>query len=100
MSEISTGQQPFKDLDHNLDLAIAICKGLRPGFSDNTPKCYIELAYKCMNADPEKRPTAKEILEIIKLWRDATDSYSDKDKYSKEQLEELKEKANKLYTST
>ena len=65
MSEVSTGQQPFKNSSHNNDLAIAICNGLRSGFSDNTPKCYIELAYECMNAKPEKRPTANKILKTI-----------------------------------
>src|SRR5687768_12324924 len=71
MSETSTHQQPFKDQPHDLDLALKICGGLRPSFSDNTPECYIRLAYKCMDADPEKRPTADEILKIITFWKDA-----------------------------
>ncbi|CAJ0906951.1 6812_t:CDS:2, partial [Entrophospora sp. SA101] len=62
---------PFKDQPHDIDLAFKICGGLRPSFSDNTPECYIKLAYKCMNADPEKRPTADEILKIITFWKDA-----------------------------
>jgi serine/threonine protein kinase len=73
MSETSTCQQPFKDQPHDLDLASKICGGLRPSFSDNTPKCYIELAYKCMDANPEKRPTADEILKIITFWKDSVD---------------------------
>src|SRR5436305_12607773 len=68
MSVISTGQQPFYNIAHDIDLAIKICEGVRPNFSINTPKFYIELAYKCMNADPDKRPTAKEIRKIIKSW--------------------------------
>lgn len=71
MSETSTHQQPFKDQPHDIDLAFKICGGLRPSFSDNTPECYIKLAYKCMDADPEKRPTADEILKIIAFWKDA-----------------------------
>ena len=89
MSETSTHQQPFKDQPHDIDLAFKICGGLRPSFSDNTPECYIKLAYKCTDADPEKRPTADEILKIITFWNDAIkfNIYS----YSEEQLDELGE---------
>ena len=65
MSVVSTGQQPFNNLAHDEYLAMNICKGARPGFSNNTPKFYIELAFKCMDANPDKRPTAKEIHKII-----------------------------------
>jgi len=62
MSVVSTGQQPFNNLAHDEYLAMNICRGARPGFSNNTPKFYIELAYRCMDANPDKRPTAKEIF--------------------------------------
>src|SRR5437764_4497325 len=68
MSVISTGQQPFYNIAHDRDLAFKICEGVRPSFSINTPKFYIELAYKFMDANPDNRPTAKEIYEIIKPW--------------------------------
>ena len=68
MSVVSTGQQPFNNLAHDEYLAMNICKGARPGFSNNTPKFYIELAFKCMDANPDKRPTAEEICEIIDKW--------------------------------
>src|SRR5205085_6598187 len=61
MSLVSTGQRPFYNIAHDTNLAIKICEGVRPAFSINTPKSYIELAYKCMNADPNNRPTAEEI---------------------------------------
>src|SRR5205807_6225030 len=67
MSMVSIGKQPF-NLAHDAALAVRICEGVRPGFSNNTPKIYIELAYKCMDADPYKRPTAKEVHETIKYW--------------------------------
>ena len=57
MSVISTGQQPFYNIAHDRDLAFKICEGVRPGFSINTPKFYIELAYKCMDANPDNRPS-------------------------------------------
>src|SRR5687768_9301374 len=92
MSETSTHQQPFNNQPHDLDLAFKICGGLRPSFSDNTPECYIKLAYRCTDADPEKRPTADEILKIIAFWKDAIDIFqSNRPNYSGEQLDELKE---------
>src|SRR5439155_17047991 len=94
MSVISTGQQPFRNLPHDLNLAFKICEGLRPAFSNNTPKFYIELAYKCMDADPDNRPTAEEILETIDFWKDIENIEeilkSNEPKYSKEQLDELR----------
>ena len=70
MTVISTGQQPFNDKAHGHGLMLKICEGLRPAFSNNTPKIYIELAYKCMDADPDNRPTAEEILKVIAFWKD------------------------------
>src|SRR5207247_6228703 len=93
MSEISTGQQPFNDKAHGHGLMLKICEGLRPAFSNNTPKFYIELAYKCMDADPDNRPTAEEVLKTIAFWKDIKDIEeilkSNKPNYSKEQLDEL-----------
>jgi len=94
MSVISTGQQPFNDKAHGHGLMLKICEGLRPGFSNNTPKFYIEFAYKCMDADPSNRPTADEILKIMDFWKDIRDIKeilkSNEPNYSKEQLDELR----------
>src|SRR5437868_9116090 len=94
MSVISTGQQPFNDNAHGHGLMLKICEGLRPSFSNNTPKIYIELAYKCMDADPDNRPTAEEILKTIAFWKDIFDIEgileSNEPSYSKEQLDELR----------
>ena len=86
MSVISTGQQPFHNSAHDTDLVFKICEGVRPAFSINTPKFYIGLAYKCMNADPDKRPTAEELGEIIEFWRNSFDNES---KSIKEEFEEM-----------
>ena len=94
MSVISTGQQPFNDKAHGHGLMLKICEGLRPAFSNNTPKIYIELAYKCMDADPDNRPTTGEILKTIAFWKDIENIEdilkSNKPDYSKEQLDKLK----------
>src|SRR5436305_345286 len=94
MSIISTGQQPFNDKAHDYSLMLEICEGLRPAFSNNTPKIYIELAYKCMDADLDNRPTAEEILKTMDFWKDIGYNErfleSNKPNYSKEQLDELR----------
>ena len=41
MSVVSTGQQPFSNLAYDEYLAMKICEGVRPRFSNNTPKFYI-----------------------------------------------------------
>src|SRR4051794_14238975 len=65
MSVVSTSQQPFSN---DIDLAIKICEGVRPSFSNNTSKVYIELAHKC----PNKRPTAKKKnKETIDFWNNS-----------------------------
>src|SRR5437764_2136667 len=94
MSVISTGQQPFNNKAHGHGLMLKVCEGLRPAFSNNTPKFYIELAYKCMDAQQDNRTTTEELLKIIDFWKDIGDikyilksKYS---KYSKEQLDELR----------
>ena len=94
MSVVSTGQQPFNNLAHDEYLAVEICKGARPGFSNNTPKFYIELAFKCMDANPDKRPTANEIYNTIKIWYDSLDyqNFGDDESIRKEfdEMDEIK----------
>ena len=42
MAEVSSGKPPFYNKKHNLNLALAICNGLRPGFGKGTPEIYKE----------------------------------------------------------
>ena len=41
--------------------------GLRPEFGRGTPDIYKKLAYRCMNANPNQRPTANELRDILFL---------------------------------
>ncbi|GES75237.1 kinase-like domain-containing protein [Rhizophagus clarus] len=41
---------------------------LRPEIIKNTPQCYVDLMKRCWNDDLSKRPTALEVLNIIKRW--------------------------------
>jgi len=68
MTEYSSGKPPFHDRKHNTNLALEICNGLRPEFGKGTPEIYKKLAYKCMNANSNQRPTANELYEILEFW--------------------------------
>jgi serine/threonine protein kinase len=70
MAEMSSGKPPFYNRKHDIGLALDICNGLRPEFGKGTPEIYKELAYKCMNANSNQRPTAKELYNIISYWDD------------------------------
>jgi len=68
MWEFTSEIRPFNDKAHNLHLGLSICKGERPEISENTPQCYIDLMKKCWDEDPNKRPNALEVMEIIGIW--------------------------------
>ncbi|CAB4430476.1 unnamed protein product [Rhizophagus irregularis] len=68
MAELSSGKPPFHKRKHDTTLALEICNGLRPEFGKGTPEIYKKLAYKCMNANSNQRPTAEELFDIIKFW--------------------------------
>ena len=69
MTEFSSGKPPFHKRKHNASLALEICNGLRPEFGKGTPEIYKKLAYKCMNANSNQRPTANELFDILRFWR-------------------------------
>jgi serine/threonine protein kinase len=71
MAELSSGIPPFYNEKHDLSLALAICNGLRPEFGKGTPELYKKLAYKCMNANSNERPTAEELHDIFDFWYDS-----------------------------
>ena len=68
MVEVSTGKPPYGSVPHDERLALAICNGLRPRVAKGTPQCYVDLVNQCLDADPEKRPSANELDGIIFKW--------------------------------
>ncbi|EXX62474.1 Cdc15p [Rhizophagus irregularis DAOM 197198w] len=77
MVELSSGKPPFHKRKHENGLALEICNGLRPEFGKGTPEIYKKLAHRCMNANPNQRPTANELYEILECWY----NYNDNEKY-------------------
>ncbi|CAI2163826.1 2705_t:CDS:2 [Funneliformis geosporum] len=68
MVEVSTGKLPYGDVPHDERLALAICNGLRPRVTKGTPKSFIDLVDKCLDADPEKRPSTQDLSKVINGW--------------------------------
>ena len=75
MWEISSGQTPFNNYEHNYDLAMKIVNGMRPKIKSKIPSEYEKLMKQCWDADPLKRPNTYTLFgEIEKMWKD---SYND-----------------------
>ncbi|CAB4436730.1 unnamed protein product [Rhizophagus irregularis] len=74
--------------------ALAICNGFRPEFGKGTPEFYKKLAYKCINANPNERPTSRELFDIFNFWHDSIKGTNTviKEKKSKQHLKKLTKK--------
>ncbi|PKC58911.1 hypothetical protein RhiirA1_370015, partial [Rhizophagus irregularis] len=71
MWEISSGQTPFNNYEHDYDLAMRIVNGMRPKIRTEIPSKYKELMKQCWDADPLKRPNADTLCdEIEKMMKD------------------------------
>ncbi|GBB97129.1 hypothetical protein RclHR1_02920014 [Rhizophagus clarus] len=83
MAEFSSGKPPFYNRKHDVSLALDICNGLRPEFGKGTPEFYKKLAYKCMNANSNQRPTAIELFLIIAFWKNCLneEDYQEKEEF-------------------
>jgi serine/threonine protein kinase len=70
MYEVLSGLPPYHDVSHDEDLAIKICRGLRPRFNIKVPQTFVHLVKRCLDANPLKRPTAEELENLIEKWTD------------------------------
>ncbi|GES76008.1 kinase-like domain-containing protein [Rhizophagus clarus] len=100
MTELSSGKPPFYKRKHDATLALEICNGLRPEFGKGTPEIYKKLAYKCMNANSNQRPTASELYEILEYWYysfNESEVYQEKEKfgYKGKEIKVIFEEADK-----
>ena len=94
MAELSSGKPPFHKRKHDASLALEICNGLRPEFGKGTPDIYKKLAHRCMNANPNQRPTANELYRILDFWRSCKDD-EEKFGYKGKEVEAVFEDADK-----
>jgi len=65
MWEISSGQPPFINYEHDYYLAMNIVNGIRPKIMPGTPLKYKSLMEKCWDADPSKRPDVYILYDVI-----------------------------------
>src|SRR4051794_285497 len=63
MWEISSGQPPFSNYEHDIDFAMSIINGMRPKVVPGTPLEYKSLMEQCWDADPLKRPDSYTLWE-------------------------------------
>ncbi|KAK8865515.1 hypothetical protein M9Y10_011071 [Tritrichomonas musculus] len=63
--EIITGRIPFQKMKQ-FELFRAVVKGERPNIPRSVPSHYRHLLTECWEGDPEKRPTFKEIVDVLK----------------------------------
>src|SRR5947209_16860939 len=68
MNEFMSEEMPHNDVPHDQNLTVKICNGLRPRISEDTPNLIADLIRKCWDAEPENRPTAKELTQILDKW--------------------------------
>ncbi|RHZ80383.1 hypothetical protein Glove_136g1 [Diversispora epigaea] len=61
MLEVLTSYPPYYNIPHNENLAIDICKGLKPEIKCEIPQFFKEIIKKCLNFEPLNRPTAEEL---------------------------------------
>jgi serine/threonine protein kinase len=62
MWEISSGQPPFINYEHDYYLAMNIINGMRPEIVSDTPLEYENLMMQCWDADPLERPDTYTLL--------------------------------------
>src|SRR5947207_2309738 len=54
---VATGKQPFSNCDHDHNLILDICNGIRPEINKlEAPECYIDLMKMCWDSNPTDRP--------------------------------------------
>ncbi|CAG8748280.1 32532_t:CDS:2 [Racocetra persica] len=64
----ASGELPFANVSHNIDLAFQICHGTRPRLPDNIPPFYAQLMQQCWDTNPSIRPSTKYIVETARKW--------------------------------
>ncbi|EXX55140.1 kinase-like domain-containing protein [Rhizophagus irregularis DAOM 181602=DAOM 197198] len=97
MTELSSGKPPFYNRKHDISLGLEICNGIRPEFGKGTPEIYKKLAYRCMSAIPNQRPTASELYDILDFWfKSHENEYYQEEKfgYKREEIKAIFDEAD------
>ncbi|RIB13141.1 kinase-like domain-containing protein, partial [Gigaspora rosea] len=65
MTEVFTGFPPYHDIPHDFSLATQVCLGHRPEIRCEVPQSLLDLMNKCLDAEPQSRPTAKALVDTL-----------------------------------
>ncbi|KAG9284720.1 hypothetical protein G9A89_002605 [Geosiphon pyriformis] len=85
--ELATGKPPFHDRSHDHFLIMDILNGQRPKItSPLIPLCIAEIIEKCWDANPENRPSVKEVRQKLVKLEDNNFEFLESDKYVKEMV--------------
>ncbi|PKC61069.1 kinase-like protein [Rhizophagus irregularis] len=91
MWEISSGQLPFCNYEHDYNLAMNIVNGVRPRIVPGTPLEYENLIKQCWDADSLKRPNINTLLykisEINASFQNVSDESQANNNLNKSNLE-------------
>lgn len=68
MWEIAVGNHPFGEVGFDVDLAFVICHESRLQSMEGIPDFYSELMESCWHEDPTKRPTSKQMCDLVFNW--------------------------------
>ncbi|RIA87835.1 kinase-like domain-containing protein [Glomus cerebriforme] len=93
MYEVISGLPPYHDVSHNQNLALKICQGLRPRFDIKVPQLFVHLIKRCLDANQLNRPTASEIIHILRY------KFDDSTELERQVKEADEMNNNKLQTS-
>ncbi|CAG8585640.1 5409_t:CDS:2 [Ambispora gerdemannii] len=69
MWAVTAGRSPYEDINHDINLLLAIFEGKRPKSIPGTPEPYRALMQQCWDKDPKKRPTAAKIFRTFFEWK-------------------------------
>jgi serine/threonine protein kinase len=71
MWKLASGGEPYSDyeIDNEDELIRDIVDGVRPNRIIGIPECYHELMQKCLDSDPEKRPTTQNIPKVLEKFK-------------------------------
>ncbi|CAG8660928.1 18890_t:CDS:1, partial [Racocetra fulgida] len=65
MYQCCSGVPPFYDLDHDSNLMLYICDGIRPTIPEMVPQFYKDIMKQCWDSDPQKRPKSEELYNLF-----------------------------------
>ena len=98
MYEVITGLPPFYGEEHDTNLALKICQGVRPSFSNpktteqiKYPQLLVDLIKKCWDSELSNRPTSREMSSIVGGWFDEDGYYLRKDTVLYQQVQKAEE---------